>query len=213
MKILTMTQGSPEWHAARVGSIGGTSFGQVISGRKNRLVYDLINETLDGYAAQDDYVSEDMQFGTDNEPIARDLYAEKSGIEWQEVGMIKSDYSEINHASPDGLAGYRALEIKCTQDGAIHMERFFEGIDSKYMPQILNYFCVSDEITEVHWISFCPFRPERPLVIHIVTLDTVVDAATKTKPAVTVREVIASARIRIHEIEQEIKDKINQFTF
>jgi predicted phage-related endonuclease len=202
MKILTMQQRSPEWHAARVGSIGGTGFGQVISGKKNRLIYNLINERLNGYATQDDYVSEDMQFGIDNEPIARELYSQKTGIEFREVGLIKSDYSDIHHASPDGISPDNSivLECKCTDDGAIQLQRFFEGVETSHMPQIINYFAVSDEVKEVHWISYCPYREERPLVIY-------------TFKAEFYQDDIAKARTKIKAIEAEIEKKIQEFTF
>lgn len=202
MKILTMPQRSPEWHAARVGSIGGTSFGQVISGKKNRLIYNLINEKLNGYATEDDYVSDDMQFGIDNEQIARDLYIEKSGINFREVGMIKSDYSDIHHASPDGLSDDNSivLEIKCSDDGAIQLQRFFEGIDTAHMPQIINYFAVSDDVKEVHWVSYCPYREERPLVWYVFKAEHYQDK-------------IKDARAKIAAIEIEIDRKIQEFTF
>ena len=73
-----------------------------------------------------------MQSGIDNEPIARQLYIEKSGINFRQVGMIKSDYSEIHHASPDGLSDDNSivLEVKSTSDGSIHMERFWNGVEA-----------------------------------------------------------------------------------
>ena len=197
-----MPQRSPEWHAARVGSIGGTGFGQVISGKKNRLIYNLINERLNGYATQDDYISEDMQFGIDNEPIARELYSKKTGIEFREVGLIKSDYSDIHHASPDGISPDNSivLEIKATDDGAIQLQRYFEGVESSYMPQIINYFAVSGEIKECHWISYCPYREERPIVAYIFKSEYYADEISK-------------ARIKIKQIEAEIEKKIQEFTF
>jgi len=202
MKILTMPQRSHEWHQARCGSIGGTSFGQVISGKKNRLIYNLINERLNGYVTPDDYVSDDMQFGIDNEPIARDLYIEKSGINFREVGMIKSDYSDIHHASPDGLSDDNSivLEIKATDDGSIQLQRFFEGVDTAQMPQLINYFAVSDEIKEVHYVSYCPYREERPIVSYIFKAEHYTDK-------------ISEARIKIKQIESEIEKKILDFTF
>jgi hypothetical protein len=234
MKILTMPQRSPEWHAARVGSIGGTSFGQVISGKKNRLIYNLINEKLNGYATEDDYISDDMQFGIDNEPIARELYIEKSGINFREVGMIKSDYSNIHHASPDGLSDDNSivLEIKATDDGAIQLQRYFEGLDSTLIPQVINYFAVSDEIKEVHWLSFCPYRDERPLVPYIFTRKTVIDTikveqetqvtdakgnvktkTIKVEQDYTIQDAVIEARAKIAAIEIEIDRKIQEFTF
>ena len=44
MNILMVEQGSPEWWDAKVGSIGGTRFGNVISTKKNRLISTLVNE-------------------------------------------------------------------------------------------------------------------------------------------------------------------------
>lgn len=201
MKIETFKQLSPEWFAGRCGSIGGTGFSKIISGKKNRLIYDLLNETLNGYASQDDYVSDKMQFGIDNEPIARELYIEKSGIDFKEVGLIRSDYSKIHHASPDGLSDDGiVLEIKCTDDGAIHIQRFFEGVESSYMPQIINYFAVSDEVKKVHWVSYCPYREERPLIAYVFNAS---DYAEKIK----------EARVKIAAIEIEIEKKKNEFIF
>lgn len=202
MRISYVKQRSQEWHELRVGSIGGTGYGQVISGRKNRLIHTLLNEQLNGYAEPNDFVSDDMQFGIDNEEAARKLYSEKSGIEFKEVGLIHSDYSKIHHASPDGLNEEMgiALEVKCTPDGSIHIERFFDGPESKYLPQIENYFAVSDDVKEVHWVSYCPFRQERPLVIHIFKRENFVDA-------------IAKGRSLIAKIENKLKENKELFTF
>ena len=87
------------------------------------------------------------QFGIDNEPVARELYSKQSGIDWREVGMIQSEIIQINTASPDGLSPDNSivLEIKCTRNLDVHLQRFFEGIESQYMNQIMNYFVVADE--------------------------------------------------------------------
>lgn len=202
MKINNCQQRSEEWYQLRAGSIGGTRFGQVISGRKNRLVYDLLEEMLNGYAEMDDFTSDDMQYGIDNEPIARRLYSEQSGIEFQEVGMILSDYSAIHHASPDGINLERGivLEIKCTQSGSIHIQRFFEGPESTHAGQNTNYFAVSDEIKEVHWVSFCPNRPERPLVVHILKREQFLND-------------VFSGRQKVQQIEKQLNELKNKFIF
>jgi hypothetical protein len=67
---------------------------------------------------------------------------------------------------PDS-AGLIVIEVKCTMNGAIHMQRHVEGPESSYMPQIKNYFAVSDDVKEVHWVSYCPDRPERELVVKV----------------------------------------------
>ena len=61
-------------------------------------------EQLSDYVFPDDYISDDMQFGIDNEPVARELYSKQSGIDWREVGMIQSEIIQINTASPDRLS-------------------------------------------------------------------------------------------------------------
>lgn len=213
MKIHTFAQLSPEWWEFKVGKISGTRLGQVISNRKNRLLYDLLNERMDGYIEQDDFVSEDMQFGVDNEPIARQLYIEKSGIQFEEIGAIESDFSEIHMASPDGMFLSDILEIKCTSNGAIHIQRFKEGPESVYIPQIINYFAVSDEIERVHWISYCPYRPERPLVICIFTRDFILEPATAKKPAYTINDAVIDGRNGIKIIEQDLIDLEQDFKF
>jgi len=202
MKILTFEQLSPEWWAAKVGSIGGKRFSQVISGKKNRLKYELINERLNGYTDQNEYTDDDIDFGVENEPIACELYSEMSGIKFNKIGMIKSDYSEIHHASADRLSECQTivLECKCTRNGAIHLQRFFEGVESSNMPQIINYFAVSDDIKEVHSISYCPYREEKPIVVN------------KFK-AEHYQDKIAEARKKIAEIEAEVIKKQQEFVF
>jgi len=208
MKIETMKQGSPEWFELKRGKIGGTRFGQVISGRDNMLVYELINEQRSPWMdLSDGFVSEDMQFGIDNEPVAREEYSKETGIEFIEVGAIVSEDSNIHLASPDGLAGHRVLEVKCTQNGALHIQRFFKGVETKHLPQIKNYFAVSDDVTEVHWVSYCPDRYERPLVTHIFTLDTIIE---KNK---TIRDLIPFWRAEIQKIQTEIEVLTKQFIF
>ena len=190
MKVIYCEQRSQEWYELRAGSIGGNRLGAVISGRKNRLAYDLLNEQLNGIAQMDDYINDDMMFGIENEPIARDLYSKQSGIEFTECGLIKSETSAIHHASPDGINLERGivLEIKCTTNGAIHLQRFFEGVEAAHLPQIINYFAVSDEIKEVHWVSYCPERVERDLIVFIYNRETYTDS-------------IRIAREKIKEIE------------
>jgi len=200
MIIHNFQQRSEDWYNYKVARIGGTRFGQVISGKKNRLVYDLVNEKLNGYPELDDYIDDDMQFGIDNEPIAAELYEKRSGLKLIEIGLIQSIKNDIHIASPDRIANDSSVvvEIKCTRNGAIHLERFFDGVDSKYLPQIKNYFAVSDKVKEVHWVSYCPYRLERPLVIHIFKREMFEKDYSKWSE-------------QINAIEKDVKDKMNAF--
>jgi len=203
MNLQLMEQNSAEWWALKVGKIGGTRFGKVISKRENNLIYDMMDEVLSNQVAFDDYVSDDMQYGIDNESEALRLYALQTGNKIDRVGAIMSDtHPDIHMASPDGLVLDKgiAVEVKCTMNGDIHIRRIFEGVDDKYLPQCINYFAVSDEIKEVHFVSYCGHRTERPL--HIVKLYRS-----------GFEKEIAAGRVKIAAVQKELADKLEEYNF
>ncbi|MGV8947574.1 MAG: YqaJ viral recombinase family protein [Lutibacter sp.] len=202
MKIDFCLQQSPEWWMLKKGKISGTRFGMAISGVKNRLIFDLISETISEYLFPDDYVNDDMQFGLDNEQAALEEYKISTGIDFIQVGAIISDASAIHMASPDAMSVDLTIvqEVKCTQDGGIHVQRFFDGPDKKYLGQIINYFAVDDSIEEVHWISYCPSLQARPLIIKKLLRS---DFTTE----------INKGRIAIKKIEAELPALIESFIF
>jgi putative phage-type endonuclease len=201
MKTSRVKQRTTRWYDMRKGQIGGTRFGAVISNRKNKLLYELLNERLSDYSVEDTFINDQMQFGLDNEPYARKAYIKKSGIRFSQVGLIYSDFSKIHHASPDGINRRMGLvlEVKCTQDGSKQIQRFFDGIEPEYMPQIINYFAVSDSIKSVHWVSYCPMRTERPMVIHIVNRE---DHLLEIEVG---RKKILDIEKQLEEMEQKFK--------
>lgn len=202
MKIDYCKQRTPEWHMLKKGKIGGTRFGQVISGRKNRLIYELLDETLSELPKMDEYISDDMIFGIENEGEAARLYSEQTGIEFIEVGAILSDTCPIHIASPDrvNLEHGIVLEIKCTMNGAIQLERFFEGPETSHKPQNINYFAVSDDVKQVHWVSFCPFRPEKKLVAFVFN-------------RADYEKEITAGREAVRKIEADLNDKLKTVIF
>lgn len=210
MKYLDIEQGSQEWKDLKVGKVGGTRFGQVISTRDNKLVYEMAGEIMDGCISQDDYVSEDMQFGIDNESAAIDLYEQMTGLKFDRGGVIMSDFSDIHMASPDGITRDRKIvvEVKCTRLNHVHLKRFVSGVDSSYLPQCINYFAVSNDVEEVHFISYCPFRQERPIVAIILKRDTVIDA----KKGTTVQDKVTEGRKAMGPLEKEVNELIESFT-
>lgn len=216
MKYLEIEQGSQEWRDLKVKKVGGARFGQATSSRENNLVCEMVGEALDGCISQDDYISEDMQFGIDNEEPAIDLYEQKTGLKFDRGGVIMSDFSDIHMASPDGITQDRKIvvEVKCTQLNHVHLKRFVSGIDSKYLPQCINYFAVSDDVEEVHFVSYCPFRQERPIVAIILKRDTVI-AIKETKTATiktTVQDKVIEGRALLLPIEKEVNELIESFT-
>jgi hypothetical protein len=202
VKFFTAPQLSDEWWKLKVGKISGTRFGQVLSGRKNRLIYELMNEILNGQCDMSIFCNDEMQYGLDNEPEALRLYSDQINMEITKTGAILSEENIIHMASPDGISlnGKIIQEVKCTPNGEIHLERIFEGIDIKYLPQCINYFAVSPEIEEVHFISYCGYRIERPL--HIIKL-------LRSSFTIEIEKGIEGVK----RIEKELNKKLDEYKF
>lgn len=171
MKIAQVPQLSLEWWKLKVGKISGTRFSKIISGKKNRIIYEIMDEILSNEGKKGDFVTDDMQYGIDNEDVAIEEYTRQTGTEVYKTGAIISELNDIHMASPDALSidNKRVIEVKCTMNGYIHLQRIFEGVELTYMPQIKNYFTVDDGIKYVDFVSYCGFRPERPLYIKTFT--------------------------------------------
>ena len=211
MSYLKIEQNTPEWWAYKVGKISGTRFGQLISSRENSLIEELADEIMNGYCEISDFEDEDIIFGKENESIAIDLYEEKSGLKFERGGVLQSDVCKMHMASPDAINYEKGIvvEVKCTRHGKTHLKRFYNGIESNYKPQIINYFAVDTKINEVHFISYCPYRIERPLVVQIIKRDTEIYNSSKKKE--TVQNVCDNTAFFLSEAETNINDLIEQF--
>ncbi len=151
MKIHNVEQGSAEWHSLRIGKITASRFSDVLaSGRggapsKTRQSYlmDLCAERLTGQSAQQ-FQSEYMTWGTENEPFARGRYELESDVTVEQVGFV--ELTDHIGCSPDGLFGNDGLlEIKCPAS-------FFP-----YFPQVIvQYFIVNPAL---EWCDFVSFDP------------------------------------------------------
>ena len=219
MSYLRIEQNSPEWWAYKVGKISGTRFGQLISSRENSLIEELADEIMNGYCEISDYEDEDVIFGKENESIAIDLYEEKSGLKFERGGVLQSDVCKMHMASPDAINRdnpnyWIVSEVKCTRHGKTHLKRFWNGIDAKHLPQAINYFAVDPKVMEVHFVSYCPFRPERPIVSQILKRDTVIERKeTKARGVeeMTIQDKVNSTNGLLVNAEKEVNQLINNF--
>ena len=106
---------------------------------------------------EDVYVSYDMQRGTDDEPFARDAYAEWAGVEVEEIGFAVREESGVQLGySPDGLV----------HDGTALLDGLIE-IKSRRQPRQLETI-IDDEVptenlAQIHagmWVmdrAFCDY--------------------------------------------------------
>lgn len=163
---LNMVQGSPEWLEERIGCVTASRVKDVVAKLKNgkesaaRASYrlELLTETLTGRAAEH-YVSMAMDFGTQNEPLARATYELAKGVEVERIGYIRHRHIPRSGASPDGLVGNDGLvEIKCPNT-TTHLEYLLaEVVPEEYIPQMTWQLACAER----KWCDFVSYDPRLP---------------------------------------------------
>jgi putative phage-type endonuclease len=160
-----VVQGSPEWHALRLGKVTASRVADVVARTKggyaaSRANYmaELITERLTGLAPET-YVSVAMQWGKDHEEEARTAYEFHRDTTIQLIAFV--GHPTIRHAgcSPDGLIGEDGLaEFKCPNT-ATHIDTLVNGKPpSRYALQIQFQLAC----TKRAWCDFVSFDPRVP---------------------------------------------------
>ena len=160
-----MEQRSPEWYAARCGSLGASQVQDAIARTKTgwgasrgNLRAQLVLERLTGQPS-DTFQTAAMLHGIETEPEARTAYEFMHDAAVTEVGLVKHPRIEWTHASPDGLIGDDGLiEIKCMQPKA-HIELLeSEKIPLKYLTQMAWQMACTGRA----WCDFAAYQPSFP---------------------------------------------------
>lgn len=183
----SIVQGTPEWFAARLGKVTASRVADVIAktktgyaaSRENYMV-ELALERITG-ARQESYTNGAMQWGTDNEPLARAAYEARTGELVEEVGLLLHPRITHSGASPDGLVGNDGqIEIKCPQS-ATHLRTLKSGKpEGKYLTQMHWQMACTGRA----WCDFISFDPRMPaglqlFVTRIKRDDKVVESLEK----------------------------------
>jgi putative phage-type endonuclease len=191
-----MEQKSPEWFAARCGSLGASQLNEALATTKNgwgasreNLKNRIIAERLTG-SPTETFQNAAMQWGVDQEDNARKAYEAATGTFVDELGIAQHPVLEHTHASPDGLVGEDGLlEIKCPNT-TTHIETLkSQKVPSKYMNQMLwQMRCVDRQ-----WCDYVSFDPRLPdhlqLFIKRVERDDAAIAELEAKVAEFLTEV------------------------
>ena len=160
-----MIQGSPEWFAARTGKVTASRIADLMARTKtgystSRANYlaELLTERLTGVSSPS-YSNSAMQWGTDQEPFARQAYSAHLGVDVFEVGFVDHPEIGMSGASPDGLVGNDGLvEIKCPNT-ATHIETLLgDAIPNKYVLQMQWQMACTGR----QWCDFASFDPRLP---------------------------------------------------
>lgn len=198
--VIVVEQGTDEWHQARLGRATASRFKDVMTkirtgeaaARKN-YKFELVAERLTGQRAEN-FTSPAMEWGTDNEPVARLRYELTTGNDVEECGFYAHPDIETG-ASPDGLIGEDGLlEIKCPNT-ATHIETLRRRtVPSQYYWQVQGQLW----LTGRDWCDFVSFDPRLPenaqfFVTRIERSDKDIDALE------------AEIRQFLDEVELEVK--------
>jgi putative phage-type endonuclease len=158
-------QGTLEWFAQRMGKVTASRVADVIAKTKtgystsrDNYMAQLVCERLTGTVAES-FTNAAMQWGTDNEPLARAAYEAKMDVLVDEVAMITHPRIEHAGASPDGLVGDDGLvEIKCPNT-ATHIDTLLtQTVPGKYITQMQWQM----SCTNRKWCDFVSFDPRMP---------------------------------------------------
>jgi putative phage-type endonuclease len=170
MTHLDVAQRSPEWIAARIGSLGASRLHEAIAKTKSgyaasraNLMADLIIERLTGQPAPQ-YLNAAMQWGIDQEASARAAYEFLTNSTVTECGLFVHPTIPNTHASPDGLIGDDGLvEIKCPNT-AQHIDTLLgSAIEHKYIVQMQWQMACTGR----QWCDYVSFDPRLPMPLHI----------------------------------------------
>lgn len=169
-------QRSDEWFNARLGKATASRFNDIMSvtktgygaGRKNYRAELVIERITD--KKEDSYTNTAMQWGIDNEPIARLAYESETGDTVDEASFVQHDLLEAG-ASPDGYVwdGKRrgVLEIKCP-NSATHIATLQSGkLPFQYIAQVQGQMW----ITKARFARFVSFDPRMPINAQMIVID------------------------------------------
>lgn len=173
-----LTQGTPEWLAARAGSLGASQVADAVARTKTgwgasraNVRAQLIRERLTGKPTET-FKTAAMQRGNDLEPQARAMYEFHTGFDVRKIGVIRHPTVSGSHCSPDGLCGADGMvEIKCCGD-ARHFE-MIEGAspEGHYVKQCLWQMACTGR----QWVDLAYFNPDWPgamqLIVHRIERD------------------------------------------
>lgn len=189
-------QGSPEWHAIRLGKVTASRVADVIAKTKtgfgaSRANYmaQLIAERLTGEPAES-YTNAAMQWGVDHEADARTAYEYRADVDVALIGFVDHPSIDMSGASPDGFVdGGGLVEIKCPNT-ATHIDTLLgQGVPSKYVTQMQYQMACTGR----QWCDFVSFDPRLPesmrLFVHRVQRDDKFIAETEASVVEFLKEL------------------------
>jgi len=158
-------QRTEAWFLSRIGKVTASRVADVIaktksgpSASRENYATQLVLERLTNSVGEA-YSNAAMQWGTDQEPNARNAYELKMSTFVKEVGFIDHPIIDMSGASPDGFVGEDGLvEIKCP-NSSTHIDTLVsQKVPAKYLPQMQWQMACTGR----KWCDFVSFDPRMP---------------------------------------------------
>jgi putative phage-type endonuclease len=175
-----MEQRTDDWYKARLGHLTASRASDALakkdSATRRNYAIQLVTERLTKLPVEG-FQSAAMQWGTEQEPVARAAYEVHTGNFVEQTGFHTHPSIKWLGASPDGFAGSGLIEIKCPNSNT-HVDYLLsKEVPAKYKPQMLTQMLVTGR-TWCDFVSFDPRLPEH-LQLFIVRYEPKPEELTK----------------------------------
>ena len=207
-----MTQGSPEWFAARCGKVTASRIADIIARNKDggekaeAKTYraELVAERLSGLPTPS-FSNAAMRWGTETEPAARLAYEALTGNAVVETGFVAHPSIAMTGASPDGLVEHDGLiELKCPNT-LTHINYLTNGLPpAQYCPQMLWQM----ECTGRDWCDFASFDPRLPAEYRLFVVRFERDENALVVMRRMVGEFLASIDKQIADLRDAVRERL-----
>ena len=168
-------QGTPEWHALRIGKITSSRVAEIMKSDNlkvvDALIYEKVCPDMAVWDAVDSYVSEAMQWGTDHEGEACEEYTKATGIKLETVGFCTHETFDYIAMSPDRFTPDRTggIEVKCPNTKTHIRTIRMGGLPNEHKYQVYQYFLVNEKLQWLDFVCYDPRFTPRPLYINRIT--------------------------------------------
>ena len=131
---------------------------------RRKLKIEILAERLTGNIVPK-YVTQEMQWGVDQEPFAKEAFTAKTGMQITDLGFVEHPSIDLCGCSPDGLieATHELIEIKCPSSATmiawlIEAAQDKDWVPEEYKPQMaLQSACIGGIP-----VWFCAYDPRLP---------------------------------------------------
>lgn len=156
-------QGTMEWKQMRAGKVTASRVADVIAKTKSGYSASRANYMTELVIERFGVISEGftnaaMQWGTENEPLARIEYENRNLVSVEQVDFVDHPTIANSGASPDGIVSDGLIEIKCP-NSTTHFEYLLVNeVPEKYKPQMAWQMAC----TGAQWCDFVSYDPRVP---------------------------------------------------